>query len=134
MANSYIALANLALGKYSQGYINSTTGALLDMKYLFVDRLPNTGLQWEKTTSWNVGLDLSFLRGRINASLEYYIMPTTDMIMNQSLPDFQDSLPLPQIWDEWKTGALKFHSIRATLRQKTLNGILLSLFLVIKMK
>ena len=88
LANSYIALANLALGKYSQGYINSTTGALLDMKYLFVDRLPNTGLQWEKTTSWNVGLDLSFLRGRINASLEYYIMPTTDMIMNQSLPDF----------------------------------------------
>ena len=88
MANSYIALANLALGMYSQGYINSTTGTLLDMKYLFVDRLPNTGLQWEKTTSWNVGLDLSFLRGRINASLEYYIMPTTDMIMNQSLPDF----------------------------------------------
>lgn len=88
LANSYIALANLALGMYSQGYINSTTGTLLDMKYLFVDRLPNTGLQWEKTTSWNVGLDLSFLRGRINASLEYYIMPTTDMIMNQSLPDF----------------------------------------------
>lgn len=45
LANSYIALANLALGKYSQRYINSTTGALLDMKYLFVDSLPNTGLQ-----------------------------------------------------------------------------------------
>lgn len=25
---------------------------------------------------------------RINASMEYYVMPTTDMIMNQSLPDF----------------------------------------------
>lgn len=34
LANSYIALANLALGMYSQGYINSTTGTLLDMKYL----------------------------------------------------------------------------------------------------
>lgn len=88
LADSYIALANLALGKYSQGYINSTTNTLLDMKYLFVDRLPNAGLQWEKTTSWNVGLDLSFLKGRINASLEYYIMPTTDMIMNQALPNF----------------------------------------------
>ena len=88
LADSYIALANLALGQYSQGYINSATGALMDMKYLFVDRLANTHLQWEKTTSWNVGLDLSFLRGRINASLEYYYMPTTDMIMRQSLPDF----------------------------------------------
>ncbi len=88
LADSYVALANLALGMYSQGYINSTTNALMDMKYLFVNRLPNTGLQWEKTTSWNVGLDLSFIQGRINASLEYYIMPTTDMIMNQSLPNF----------------------------------------------
>lgn len=88
LADSYIALANLALGQYTQGYINSTTGALMDMKYLFVDRLPNTHLEWEKTSSWNVGMDLSFLRGRISASLEYYYMPTTDMIMRQSLPDF----------------------------------------------
>lgn len=88
LADSYIALANLLLGKYTQGYINSATGQMLDMKYLFISRLPNTGLQWEKTTSWNVGLDLSFLKGRINTSLEYYIMPTTDMIMNQSLPNF----------------------------------------------
>ncbi len=88
LSNPYIALANLALGQYSQGYINATTGALYDMKYLFIDRLPNTGLEWEKTTSWNVGLDLSFLNGRIKASMEYYYMPTTDMIMNQSLPDF----------------------------------------------
>jgi hypothetical protein len=84
----YIALANLALGQYSQGYINSTSGALEDLKFLFIDRLPNTRLQWEKTTSWNVGLDLGFLRDRINASIEFYNMPTTDMIMNQSLPDF----------------------------------------------
>lgn len=88
LADSYIALANLALGQYTQGYINSTTGALMDMKYLFVDRLPNTHLEWEKTSSWNVGMDLSFLRGCISASLEYYYMPTTDMIMRQSLPDF----------------------------------------------
>lgn len=88
LSDPYIALANLALGMYSQGYINSTNNTLMDMKYLFVDRLPNTGLQWEKTTSWNLGLDLSFLKSRINATMEYYIMPTTDMIMNQTLPDF----------------------------------------------
>ncbi|MCD7932045.1 MAG: TonB-dependent receptor, partial [Tannerellaceae bacterium] len=88
LADPYIALANLALGGYMQGYINSVNGSVYDMRYLFVDRLQNTGLQWEKTTSWNVGLDLSFLLGRINTTLEYYVMPTTDMIMNRTLPDF----------------------------------------------
>ncbi|OKZ16306.1 MAG: SusC/RagA family protein, partial [Bacteroides sp. 43_108] len=88
LADSYIALANLSLGKYTQGYINSASGALMDLKYLFVSRLANPNLQWEKTTSWNVGLDVGFFNNRINASMEYYVMPTTDMIMNQSLPDF----------------------------------------------
>lgn len=88
LADSYMALANLSLGKYTQGYINSASGALMDLKYLFVSRLANPNLQWEKTTSWNVGIDLGFLNNRINASLEYYVMPTTDMIMNQSLPSF----------------------------------------------
>ena len=88
LEDSYIALANLSLGQYQQGYINSSTGALYDMKYLFMNRLANTHLQWEKTSSWNVGVDLGFLNNRITASLDYYFMPTTDMIMNESLPDF----------------------------------------------
>lgn len=134
LANSYIALANLALGMYSQGYINSTTGTLLDMKYLFVDRLPNTGLQWEKTTSWNVGLDLSFLRGRINASLEYYIMPTTDMIMNQSLPDFTGFASITTNLGRVENRGFEISLNTRNIETKTLNGILLSLSPVTKMK
>lgn len=88
LADSYIALANLSLGSYQQGYVNASTGALYDMKYLFMSRLANTHLQWEKTTSWNIGIDLGFLNNRITASLDYYVMPTTDMIMEESLPDF----------------------------------------------
>ena len=45
-------------------------------------------LQWEKTTAWNIGLDFGFLNNRISGSVEYYHMPTTQMIMNQSLPGF----------------------------------------------
>ncbi len=88
LADSYIALANLSLGNYTQGYINSASGALEDVKYLFVSRLANPHLQWEKTTSWNVGIDFGFLDNRIMGSIDAYIMPTTDMIMNQSLPNF----------------------------------------------
>ena len=60
----------------------------VDMKYLSVDRLRNSNLQWEKTSSWNFGLDFGFLNNRIGGSLEAYFMKTTDMIMNQRLPGF----------------------------------------------
>lgn len=87
LADSYIALANLALGSYTQSYV-TTSGAVNEMYYLFVSRLANPSLEWEKTSSWNIGLDLSFLNGRIRTSLEYYRAATTDMIMPQSLPNF----------------------------------------------
>ena len=40
----------------------------------------NNALTWEKTTTWNAGLDLSFLRDRITASFDYYYRKTTDLI------------------------------------------------------
>jgi hypothetical protein len=55
---------------------------------LKVNRLANTNLQWEKTAAWNVGLDLGFFDNRFTATMDYYVMPTNDMIMNKSLPDF----------------------------------------------
>lgn len=87
LQNSYIALANLTMGNVKQGYADPSN-KVVDMNYLYVDRLANPTLQWEKSTSFNIGLDLGFFRNRLNASLEYYFMPTTDMIMNQSLPSF----------------------------------------------
>lgn len=88
LSNPYIALANLgsgAGGKY--GYINSA-GNTIDYVYLLMSRLANPNLKWEKTTSWNVGLDFGFLNDRITGSIEYYHMPTTQMIMDQSIPQF----------------------------------------------
>ncbi|MDO4215156.1 MAG: TonB-dependent receptor, partial [Bacteroidales bacterium] len=61
-------------------------GELTTIKYLYVDRLANPKLKWEKTTSWNVGLDLGFFDGRITSTIDYYKMNTTDMIMGQKLP------------------------------------------------
>lgn len=39
-----------------------------------------------KTASWNVGLDFGFLGQRINGSIDAYYMPTTDVILDRSLP------------------------------------------------
>lgn len=87
LANAYIALANLANGVGTQGYINAS-GDYIQYQYLRIDRMANKDLQWEKTASFNVGLDLGFLNDRLTTTLDYFQMSTTDMIMNQTLPDF----------------------------------------------
>lgn len=88
LPNPYLALANLYEGAGKmQGYIDSS-GELELMRYLMADRLANPNLQWEKTESWNLGLDLGFFGNRLSATLEYYNMKTHDMIMNQRLPEF----------------------------------------------
>ncbi|SMD02043.1 SusC/RagA family TonB-linked outer membrane protein [Pedobacter africanus] len=85
--DAYVALANLANGAGTQGYINAN-GDYVQFQYLRIDRMANKNLQWEKTASFNVGLDLGFLDNRISTTLDYFRMSTTDMIMNQSLPGF----------------------------------------------
>ena len=40
----------------------------------------NTDLTWEKTTTWNAGLDFSFFRDRWVLNLDYYYRKTTDLI------------------------------------------------------
>jgi TonB-linked SusC/RagA family outer membrane protein len=87
LENPYIALANLANGVGTQGYINAN-GDYVQFQYLRIDRMANTGLEWEKTASFNVGLDLGFLDNRISTTVDYFQMSTTDMVMNQSLPGF----------------------------------------------
>lgn len=87
LENPYLALANLLPGLGTEGYVDAN-GNYVQYQLLKVDRLANTHLQWEKTTAFNVGLDLSFINNRFSGTLDYYIMPTTDMIMNQSLPGF----------------------------------------------
>src|SRR5690606_24697443 len=79
-------------------------------RYLMAERMANPNLQWEKTASWNFGLDFGFLNERVSGSLEYYNMQTRDMIMNQRLPSF--------------TG---FTNITTNLGQVDNNGIELSL-------
>lgn len=88
LEDPYVALANLYEGAgRMQGYLNSS-GQLQLYRYLMAERLANPNLQWEKTTSWNVGLDFGFFNDRVTGTVEYYAMQTHDMIMEQLLPGF----------------------------------------------
>ena len=46
----------------------------------------NPDLTWEKTTTWNVGLDFGFLNNRINASFDGYYRKTTDLLNTVVIP------------------------------------------------
>jgi TonB-linked SusC/RagA family outer membrane protein len=47
---------------------------------------PNDKLRWEKTQSYNVGMNLGFLENRINLSFDHYQRHSSDLIGQQSIP------------------------------------------------
>lgn len=85
LKDSYLALSNLS----NKGVMVYPTGSsTLAMQALAMSRLGNPNLEWEKTTSYNIGVDFGVLDNRITGSLEYYFKKTHDMIMGQRLPNF----------------------------------------------
>ncbi|MBQ9439692.1 MAG: TonB-dependent receptor, partial [Paludibacteraceae bacterium] len=46
----------------------------------------NEDLTWEKTTTYNAGLDFGFLKGRITGSFDYYYRKTDDLINTVTVP------------------------------------------------
>ncbi len=46
----------------------------------------NSGLTWETTKTFNIGLDFGFLNNRINGNLDVYFSHTTDLLLKRNLP------------------------------------------------
>ena len=46
----------------------------------------NNNLTWEKTTTWNAGLDLGFMDNRLTMSLDWYYRKTKDLINTVFVP------------------------------------------------
>ncbi|MGC4235502.1 MAG: TonB-dependent receptor [Niabella sp.] len=55
---------------------------------LRVISLGNSNLEWEKTDQYNIGIDLSILRNRINITLDAYKSVTNDMLLNVPVPAY----------------------------------------------
>ena len=43
-------------------------------------------IKWEETTTWNAGLDMSFLNNRITASLDWYLRNSRDLLAHVTVP------------------------------------------------
>ena len=48
----------------------------------------NPDLRWEKSTQYNVGLDVSFLNQRVNITTDWFLKKTTDLLFQKSLPAY----------------------------------------------
>ena len=57
-------------------YTNNNVGG----KYGSVSSRPNPKLSWEKTNTFNVGVDFALLGNRLNGTLEYYNKKGTDLL------------------------------------------------------
>jgi TonB-dependent starch-binding outer membrane protein SusC len=75
---AYSTLGGLRVRKYNFGSSNVNTA--------YLSELPNPALEWEKTSSLNVGLDFGLLGNRITGAVEYYHQFTSNLLLNQNLP------------------------------------------------
>ena len=77
--NAYQTLGVLSTRPYNFGETNYATG-------YYVSQLPNPGLGWEYSETWNFGLDFSLLKNRLSGTVEYYITNTKDLLLSVGLP------------------------------------------------
>ncbi len=80
----YLALSDLSTGKYQYVMPN---GTVILVSQLYVNRMANPNLKWEKANSYNLGLDFSALRDRLNGSIEVYNKITKDLLILRTIPD-----------------------------------------------
>lgn len=88
---SYGVLGSQNVGDYDyQSVINSHTGyafqggTTLDSGQAIVE-LSNDDIKWEKKKTTNIGVDMGFLNNRLQASVEYYISKSEDVLYTQSI-------------------------------------------------
>ena len=94
--SNIISLLALKASYGIQGNIDKSTspelviqvGALNTVTRLnesFFEYLPNADLRWEKTTSYNLGLEIALLKDRIQGEFNYYFKKGEDMIMSKKV-------------------------------------------------
>lgn len=55
------------------------------LQYLDIVGLPNPKLRWEKTATYNLGLDLAVLNNRLRATIDFYKRNSTDLMVTTDL-------------------------------------------------
>lgn len=90
---SWGANGNSSIGTYSalatmesRKFLHSVDGNPATVSELRLARMANTGLQWEKTTAYNLGIDFGIFGNKLNGTLEGYLSETTNLLVDRKLP------------------------------------------------
>ena len=83
-------VGNSAVDLYStKGAITQLTvpfGTGTESGYTLTNTVANPALGWETTTQYNLAVDFSFLKGRVNGTIEAYKSSTSDLLLTVALP------------------------------------------------
>ena len=78
---SYAAYARLSTNKYL-----NYDGGYFVAPYLYINRMANPNLAWERNQAYNLGIDYGLWDGKIRGSIDIYKSKTTDMLLDKKLP------------------------------------------------
>jgi TonB-linked SusC/RagA family outer membrane protein len=84
---SYGVTGNNAVGRYDyQGVFTSGSSYLLQSAFS-PSAIPNPNLTWESTNQLDAGIELGFLKNRVNVVLDYYTKITNGLLFAENLPN-----------------------------------------------
>ena len=75
-------LTQYSISTVQQGYTFNN----LEQSGLIPQTLGNPNLKWETTAQWDLGLDMGFLNGRIDLTVDLYKKVTKDLLLNANIP------------------------------------------------
>ena len=81
----YDALARLTSGLHP--YYDINNGVTYVTSQIYVNDMENRQLKWERTASYNIGLDFSLFNDRLSGSMETYFSETSDLLVDRTLPE-----------------------------------------------
>lgn len=80
---NYAALSRIAASKSLNANQN---GVASTIPLLVINTMENKGLKWERTQTFNLGMDFTLLEGILRGAVEVYSTSTTDVLVNRELP------------------------------------------------
>lgn len=87
---SYGKAGNEAIGVYETLAKMSNAAITMDGQSATAlypsSRMGNSGLGWETTKTFNIGVDFGLLNNRINGNIDFYTSTTTDLLLQRNLP------------------------------------------------
>jgi len=85
-------------------------------------RIPNEGLAWEKTDSYNLGIDLGLWKDRVNLTVDAYVKHTKGLLMEAVLPAYVGTAGQGAASAPWgNIGELSNKGIEFTLNTVNIN-------------